>query len=768
MVVARRCPLILLIAVGMIVAVLPATAEAEPESEVQVWLTDLNSDERLARQDDLLWADPATGSGTVLTVDPTRSYQRMTGFGASLTDSSGWVLSKKLSSAARQKIMRELFSAEDGIGLSMLRQPMGASDFAVEQAYSYDDQPAGETDPDLSDFSIDHDRKYLLPRLREALKLNPELSIMATPWSAPGWMKDSDSMITGSLLSHYHAAYARYFVKFLQEYRAAGVPVDYVSAQNEPLYEPADYPGLGMLPDQAAAFIGDQLGPAIGKAGLDTTILGYDHNWDITDYPEALQHDRRAARYVPGTAWHCYGGTVGAQSLSHNNYPRAQAFLTECSGGGWQGEEVEAFRQTMGSVIGAPRNWGQSVILWNLALDQDHGPYIGGCTNCRGVVTVNDGTVDKELEYWALGHASKFVRPGAVRLASSVPADQVINVAFRNPDGSTAMIAHNGSTEDRTVIIRLGDREARHTLPAGAAATYRWTGGDQVPPADPADLGSVDLDFGRGPAGTPGGRLTQTVSAETAAQLNQVKIGSDWLGYSLPYGASLQPTGDTEPLARTGWQAAASHTEEEGSAARMLDGDEGTRWSSGTGQAPGQWVRFDLGEPRTFDQLRLSVGSNLGDYVRAYRVEISDDGADWTPIARGRGSSGTMIIPLPRTTTRQLRIVGEGSAGSWWSITEFGLSRTVGSAPAAGTGVDHGVITRTAELPGVGTVIGSYNRRPSTATLPLPVDGFDYRYRLPSTAAATFVLLTRPLSADPTPRPGEPTPLREQRHPGSR
>ncbi len=480
----RRCPLILLIAVGMIVAGLPATAEAEadPGPGVEVWLTDLGSDERLARQDDQPWTD-STGSengaddGTVITVDPTRTYQRMTGFGASLTDSSGWVLSRKLSKAARQKIMRELFSVEDGIGLSMLRQPMGASDFAVEKAYSYDDQPAGETDPDLSDFSIDHDRRYLVPRLKEALKLNPELAIMATPWSAPGWMKDSDSMITGSLLPKYHAAYAKYFVEFLKQYREAGVPVDYVSAQNEPLYEPADYPGLGMLPDQAAAFIGGHLGPAIGRAGLDTTILGYDHNWDITDYPEALQHDRRAARYVPGTAWHCYGGSVGQQSLSHNNYPRAQAFLTECSGGGWQGSEVEAFRQTMDSVIGAPRNWGQSVILWNLALDQDHGPYIGGCTDCRGVVTVNDdGTVDKELEYWALGHSSKFVRPGAVRIASSVPKDDVINVAYRNPDGSTIMIAHNGSAEARAVSIRVGDREVRHRLPAGAAATYRWTG----------------------------------------------------------------------------------------------------------------------------------------------------------------------------------------------------------------------------------------------------------------------------------------------------
>ncbi len=258
------------------------------------------------------------------------------------------------------------------------------------------------------------------------------------------------------------------------------------------------------------------------------------------------------------------------------------------------------------------------------------------------------------------------------------------------------------------------------------------------------------------------------MSAETAAQLNQVKVGSDWLGYSLPYGASLQPAGETEPLSRTGWRATASHTEQDGSAARMLDGDEETRWSSGTGQAPGQWASLDLGEERTFDQVRLSVGTNIGDYLRAYRVEISDDGEDWTPIARGRGSSGTMTIPLPSTTTRHLRIVSEGSAGSWWSITEFGLSRTVGSAAAGAPGTDHGVITRTAELSGVGTVIGSYNPRPATATLPLPAVGFDYRYRLPSTAAATFVLLTNPLSPNPAKQPGTTRTghlPHEQRHP---
>ncbi len=195
--------------------------------------------------------------------------------------------------------MRELFSTTDGIGLSMLRQPMGASDFAVGRAYSYDDQPTGRTDPDLSDFSIRHDRAYILPRLREAYDLNRGITFMASPWSAPGWMKKGadpqGSMIKGSLRERYHQTYANYFAKFIKAYRRAGIPTDYVSMQNEPLYEPADYPGMGVLPDQAATFLGRYLGPTLAREGLaDTQILGYDHNWDVTDYPEAMYASRSA------------------------------------------------------------------------------------------------------------------------------------------------------------------------------------------------------------------------------------------------------------------------------------------------------------------------------------------------------------------------------------------------------------------------------------------------------------------------------------------
>ncbi|HEY5979829.1 MAG TPA: discoidin domain-containing protein [Microlunatus sp.] len=706
---------------------------------VDSWVTDLNTDQRLARQPTLRWRSGVGDQDPVL-VDPTRRYQTMAGFGASMTDSSAYVLSK-LPVRTRTSIMNDLFATGDGIGLSLLRQPMGASDFTVGKPYSYDDQPAGQTDPDLSEFSIAHDRAHILPRLREAYALNPELGFMASPWSAPGWMKDSDALITGSLKPQYHQAYADYFVRFVRAYETAGIPTDYVSLQNEPLYEPEDYPGMWVLPDQAAAFLGGSLGPALHRAGLaDTTILGYDHNWDITDYPEVIYRDPRSARYVPGTAWHCYAGDVSAQSVSHNNYPQAQAYLTECSGGAWQGSTEEAFGLTMDTLIGGPRHWGQSVILWNLALDQRNGPYIGGCRTCRGVVTANDdGTVTKNLEYWALGHASRFVAPGAVRIGSSQPVGSPVrNVAYRNRDGTLVLIAHNQGHRSRTFDIAVGNRHVTATLTPGAAATYRFTAPDR--PAPVGDLGWVDLDYGRGPAGTPSGRLTASVGPEVVAAMSQVRLGERWLAYARPYGAELTRSGVTG-LDRDGWTLeTAGVTPTEGDPPNaMLDGDLGTRWSSGEGQADGMSLTVDLGRAQPFTEISLDVGQSIGDYLRSYRVQVSDDGASWRSIARGPGRTGEMIISLPATTARYVRISSSASSASPWSIAELNLRRADLTTLSRPTARD---LIRDGSTLGDGSrVVGYYNPGRDVQSVPWPVSGFGYDYRLPPSAAATFVVL---------------------------
>jgi glucosylceramidase len=733
------------LAAALVVTAIPAPVAATPSrpawsSGVDSWVTDLNTDQRLERQSRLLWERGAVDDDTIV-IDPARRYQTMTGFGASMTDSSAYVLSR-LPAKARKSIMTDLFSTREGIGLSMLRQPMGASDFAVGEASSYDDQPAGKTDRDLSDFSIAHDRAYILPRLREAYAINPDLTFMASPWSAPGWMKDTDSLVQGSLRQKYEKAYAQYFVKFVRAYAKAGIPTDYVSLQNEPLYEPEDYPGMGVMPDQAARFLGRHLGPALDRAGLDdTTILGYDHNWDITDYPEAIYHDRRAARYVPGTAWHCYGGEVSAQSVSHNNYPHAQAFLTECSGGDWQGTPDEAFDLTMDSVIGVPRNWGQSVILWNLALDQRNGPFIGGCKTCRGVVTVNDdGTVTKNLEYWALAHASRFVAPGAVRIGSSQPAGSpVSNVAYRNRDGSLVVVAHNQGHQSQDVDLAVGDRHVSATLAPGSAATYRFRAPERLAPG--GDLGWVDLDYGRGPAGTPTGRLTASVGPEVIAAMSQVKLGDRWLAYALPYGAELKRSGAATDLDRAGWTVTADGVTptEDDPLAHLLDGDPATRWSSGEGQAEDMSLTVDLGRAQTFTEVSLDVGDSAGDYLRSYVVHVSDDGASWRSVARGPGRTGEMIIALPETTARYVRISSDATSGSWWSIAELNLRHADLSATPGPVGRD--LIRDSGVLSDGSRVVGHYNDGRRTQNVPWPVTGFGYDYRLPPTAAATFVVM---------------------------
>jgi glucosylceramidase len=414
-----------------------------------------------------------------ITVNDAVNYQQIDGFGASLTDSSAWLLWNKLTEAQRKEAVHMLFSPTKGIGLSFLRQPMGASDFALSD-YSYDDLPSGQPlspgDPDLKHFSIDHDRAYIIPLLREALAQNPSLKIIASPWSPPGWMKTSGSMTQGALLPSAYAPLAKYFVRFVQGYEAAGVPIYAITMQNEPMYVPNNYPGMNMTAREQAEFLADYLGPAFRDAHLKTKIMVFDHNWDLIEYPIQVLSDAKAAAVAAGTAIHCYGGNVTAQNELHERFPEKDIWLTECSGGDWQKGDI--LQQQVRLVIGATRNWAKSVVLWNLALDQNHEPFLGGCTNCRGIITVNHAGQPSQIvptvDYTALGHAGKFVAPGAYRVESNTfDQGSLEDVAFRNPDGSLVLLVLNsgGST---TFTIAWAGKCASYKLPGGAVATFRW------------------------------------------------------------------------------------------------------------------------------------------------------------------------------------------------------------------------------------------------------------------------------------------------------
>lgn len=472
-----------------------STPEPTPPATVHVWLTASDQSQLLEPQSDLVFASDINEDGKVIYVNENHLYQQMDGFGASMTDSSAWLIYTQLNETQREAVMSALFSPTEGIGVSITRIPMGASDFVNGPAYTYDDMPPGQTDPQLAHFSIDHDRAYIIPSLQDALEINPDLKIMASPWSAPAWMKTSDELGHGSLLPEFYSVYAEYFVKFIQAYEAEGIPIHAITLQNEPHHEPYSYPGLRMEPEEAANFVKQHLGPAFEAAGIETKILIWDHNWDEYDYPIAVLDDPDAKKYIDGSAFHCYGGTVIAQGLVHDAHPDMDIYFTECSGGAWIPSFEEGLKRDIKDlVMGSTRNWAKTVIKWNLALDTSYGPHTGGCGNCFGFVTIDPETgtgFTTNWDYYSIGHLSKFVRNGAYRItSSSFQYEGLESVAFLNPDGSKALIVSNTSSTDKAFIVRWGGQAFSYSLPSGTLATFTWEGGQSTlaKPTRPTDL----------------------------------------------------------------------------------------------------------------------------------------------------------------------------------------------------------------------------------------------------------------------------------------
>jgi glucosylceramidase len=439
-----------------------------------MWLTTPDETQKLTPQRLQPAAGPASGDETI-TIDTTRHFQKMHGFGAAITDASAQVLST-LPADKRKAIMTELFGrANGGLGLSFTRLTVGASDFSSSD-YTYDDTPGNVPDPELQNFSIEPAKKYVLPRTREALAINPDLLVMISPWSAPAWMKTTRSLITGQLQPQYYQPFANYLARTVEAFGREGVPVSMITIQNEPDFEPGDYPGMRVNSPDRAIIIGRFVGPTFRARGLKTQILDYDHNWDDPQMPLTVLADPAARQYVSGVAWHCYEGDVPAQSPVHDAHPDKDAWLTECSGGEWQPKYAEVLGwMTDKLIIGASNNWSRGTLLWNLALDPDHGPHTGGCTDCRGVVTIDPttGAITRNVEYYVLGHASRFVLPGAYRVATAKRGEAVQAAAFINPDGSRVAIVYRRSGTGAVPIALDGERYAV-PLPAGSVATLRW------------------------------------------------------------------------------------------------------------------------------------------------------------------------------------------------------------------------------------------------------------------------------------------------------
>jgi len=439
----------------------------------------------------------ASANAPMIMVDDGGRFQEIDGFGASLTDAASWLFAKKLLPAETDRAFAMLFSRKDGIALNFLRQPVGSSDLAVT-FYSFDElceqaakactTPKGKEDPNLEHFTLAHDQEYILPQLRKALTINPAIHVMLSPWSPPGWMKNTGSVLgsnaetkeASALRPEYYPTFAQYLVKTIEGYQAAGVPIWALSVQNEPLFAPPTYSGMQMLAAEQAQFFGSALAPALAAAHLSPRVMAYDHNWNRPDYPETVLKYPKAAALAAGTAWHHYEGVPDVMSKFHDQFPQKGQWVTESSGGAWQrGYEGKGnvLAEEAAELIAVIRNWSRSYVLWALATDQNHGPFVGGCDTCRGLITIDTekSTFKTELDYYVLGHASKFLYPGAVRVASDEPAGTGIkDVAFRNANGSIVLYLLNAGTASQQVNIAFHGRTAAATLPAGSVTTLVW------------------------------------------------------------------------------------------------------------------------------------------------------------------------------------------------------------------------------------------------------------------------------------------------------
>jgi glucosylceramidase len=437
--------------------------------EIVVWTT--SEKQRFTRGTSLSWkrATGKVGPNT-LTLKPEKKFQRILGFGAAFTDSSCYLFGQ-LSAEARARLLRELFHSSE-LGLSVCRTCIGSSDYATE-IYSFDE---GDPDPDLKRFSIEHDRAYLLPALRDARKINPDLFLFSSPWSPPGWMKANGSMLGGSMRKRHFASYAQYFVKFLQAYAAESVPIQAITSQNE-----VDTDQDGRMPaclwgqEYEIEFVKAHLGPALKKSGLSTQIWLLDHNYNLWGRAICSLDDPGVRNFSNAIAWHGYAGTADMMAKVHATHPDAEMYWTE---GGpdytspTYASDWAQWGQTFTEVL---RNGCQSITGWNLALDEQGRPNIGPFS-CGGLVTIHSQTkqITRSGQYWAFAHFSKAIRRDAQRFESEGAIAKASHVACQNVGGESVLVVTNAESAT-SLHVRLADLEAEVAVPSDSITTLVWS-----------------------------------------------------------------------------------------------------------------------------------------------------------------------------------------------------------------------------------------------------------------------------------------------------
>lgn len=441
------------------------------KTDVEFWMTNAEGTVLFVKQNTGLLFNAANNENLTIDVDTSQRYQEIDGFGFALTGGSATLING-LEETKKEALLKELFLTDStNIGVSYLRISLGASDLS-EMPFTYDETTNGQKDVNLQSFSLDKETKDLIPVLQKIVALAPKIKIIATPWTAPTWMKTNGSYVGGSLDTSYYDVYARYFVKYIQAMKSQGITIDAVTPQNEPL-NPYNNPSMLMTALEQANFIKNHLGPQFKMNNISTKIIDYDHNLDHPEYATTVLSDSAACKYTDGSAFHLYAGDIATMSNVHSSYPDKNLYFTEqytSSTGTFNGDFQWHIKNL---IIGATRNWSRNVLEWNLASDPQMKPHTdGGCSTCQGALTIGNSVI-RNVSYYIIAQASKFVRPGSVRIASTT-LDNLPNVAFKTPDGKKVLIVLNNGNSSLTFNIRFNGKVVSPSLFAGAAGTFIW------------------------------------------------------------------------------------------------------------------------------------------------------------------------------------------------------------------------------------------------------------------------------------------------------
>lgn len=466
-------------------------------SNIEVWRTSASKEYLMTRTDDLLWTDKPSTTDNLIKVNHKKELNDFEGYGAGLTHSSAYNL---YYSDKKEQILTELFSIEEGIGLSFIRVPIGSSDFVAEvngkqKHYTYDDMGKGETDVSLEQFTIAPDEEFIIPIIKEILEINPSVKVVGSPWSAPAWMKDSDSLFSGQLLPEYQEIYAEYFSKYILAYGEHGIQIDYITIQNEPHLSSSDYPVMYMDYTQQIDFIKNDLISSFDKHEIETKIIGWDHNYtdfntgldeDLANFGLQLLADKNVRKNIAGIGFHGYEAN-GIQDFGrafdkiHEEYPKTSLFFTEISSGNWSPNFENNFDWQMKNVvIPLPNKSAEMILMWNIALDEDFGPFLGGCTNCTGLIEVEKNTdkYSKLSDFYSMGQISKFLKisdDNEVKVVEITNESPVVNaVAFILEDQTIVNTLYNQSSFETEVTIEWMGKYLNLIIEPRTSVTLIW------------------------------------------------------------------------------------------------------------------------------------------------------------------------------------------------------------------------------------------------------------------------------------------------------